>query len=237
MGGGRNAMKDWGEAGLLCSPWPLWDRLSSGEARRWGPLCGSAAPGGFALDDLRLGRGGGCLQPPPLAGPSFSLRREGGLGGELQPGYLGEGASAAWPPPCAAGGGLAAGSALEDRCWGRGRLQPPAPAGGRGGGRPAGSGSSCIGGCGEGGGQEAGGQGGARVAGGGVSMNRVGVFSAKEERKVCGGGGAGAAKRAGPGPEPAAAAAALVRGAAAGGPPLDFCRGGGIAPSFSSPQG
>lgn len=66
-------------------------------------------------------------------------------------------------------------------------------------------------------------------------MNRVGVFSAKEERKVCGAGGAGAAKRAGPGPEPAAAA--LGRGAGAGGPPLDFCRGGGIAPSFSSPQG
>lgn len=227
-------MKDRGEAGPRCSPWPLWDRLSSGEPRRWGPLCASAAPGGFALDDSRLGRGEGCLQPPPPAPPPLSSGR-GAWGASCSPDIWGRGRAQPHHPR-----EPRAGASLPARHWrigaGEGGDCSPQPprAGGVGAGLLA-LAALALADAGREGGRKRGGRGGARVAGGGVSVNRVGVFSSKEERKVCGAGGEGASKRAGPGPGPAAAA--LGRGAAAGGPPLDFCRGGGIAPSFSSPQG
>lgn len=214
----------------------------SGRAAAPGPSrsgCGASGGGGGRRAALRLragshrsGEGEAARSTPtaPTPGPS-SPRWEGARGASAARIFGGGGErgppASRWGPGCRLG--------IGGEAPGKGEAAAPGPAGGRGGGRPAGAGCSCIGGCGEGGGQEAGGQGEPERPEGGVSANRVGGFSTEGERKVCGAGGEGAAKRAGPGAGPAAAA--LGRGAAAGGPPLDFCRGGGIAPSFSSPQG
>lgn len=178
---------------------------------------------------------GGRLPAAPPAGPSSSLQREGPWGASCSPDIWGRGRAQPHHPR-----EPRAGASLPARHWrigaGEGGDCSPQPprAGGVGAGLLA-LAALALADAGREGGRKRGGRGGARVAGGGVSVNRVGVFSSKEERKVCGAGGEGASTRAGPGPGPAAAA--LGRGAAAGGPPLDFCRGGGIAPSFSSPQG
>lgn len=123
--GSARATRARGEVGPPRSPRPLWERLW-GERGRWGPPRASAAPGGFAS---AWGGGRPPAAPPPPAPPLPGGR---GPGGRARPGYLGEGASAA---PPRRGGGPAAGSALEERRRGRGRLQPPAPrAGGVGAG-------------------------------------------------------------------------------------------------------
>lgn len=243
-------------AGIASGPFPAPGRAGSGSRRREregneGAGGGRAAPQPPAPLGAALGRAGEVGAAARLCG---SGRVCIGLG-------RGEAArSTPHPRPLLSPVGGGPGGERGPDIWGRGRARPPRVAvgarlparhwrrgAGEGGGcspRPrgrAGWGPACWrwllvhwrmrGGRGAG----SGGAGGARAAGGGVSANRVGGFSTEGERKVCGAGGEGAAKRAGPGAGPAAAA--LGRGAAAGGPPLDFCRGGGIAPSFSSPQG
>lgn len=135
--GVRITMKDRGEAALLCSPWPLRDRLSSGDARRWGPLCASAAPAGFALDDLRLGGVGGevACSPPTTTPPAprrpllLPLLREGGPGGRVAARIFGGGGERSPAAPVCRGRGPRCRLGIGGSVLGKGETAAPSPRG------------------------------------------------------------------------------------------------------------